>query len=206
MAKPKGKKAWKILGEAVLGLLLFLLALSTVFSLVDRYSAYSFAPMGFRAAVISSGSMSEVDPANEGDLKEHSDRYQRGDVVFAMVPGSLEEYKSYDVVLYVMGDGTLVCHRLLSIDLDAGVAVTRGDANAALDAAVPVDSLKGIVRGKIPYVGQVIFFLQSPYGLLGISGCVFFVAAGCLIYLGLKKKGGGEGEEAADGSSQTDAK
>lgn len=75
-----------------------------------------------------------------------------------------EKCETGDIVVYEDA-GSLVTHRIISVT-DAGYT-TQGDANQAPDVnIVERDRVYGSVIGRIPYVGQMVGFLQTPFGLL----------------------------------------
>lgn len=46
--------------------------------------------------------------------------------------------------------------------------ITKGDANAANDAPVPMGAVVGKVRASVPYMGHVFDFIRRPIGLLAL--------------------------------------
>lgn len=167
------------------GVRLFLIALvlvSSCWSWVDRASGYNAPFFGLRASVISSESMEAVNPEFEDFLEGHDDRYRKNDVVIARMPSSLEELEVYDVILFLDDDLGLICHRIVQIDEDTGKIWTRGDANNRLDGVVDFEDVKGKVVSSIPGIGIVTLYLNSPYGLLGVS-LAFLILFSAELYL-----------------------
>lgn len=167
------------------GLVFFLIALvlvSSCWSWVDRASGYNAPFFGLRASVISSESMETVNPEYEDFLEGHDDRYRKNDLVIALMPSSLEELEVYDVILFLDDDLGLICHRIVQIDEDTGKIWTRGDANNRLDGVVDFEDVKGKVVSSVPGIGVVTLYLNSPYGLLGVS-LAFLILFSAELYL-----------------------
>lgn len=172
------------------GLVFFLIALvlvSSCWSWVDRASGYNAPFFGLRASVISSESMETVNPEYEDFLEGHDDRYRKNDVVIARMPSSFEELELYDVILFLDEDLGLICHRIVQIDEDTGKIWTRGDANNRLDGVVDFEDVKGKVVSSVPGIGVVTLYLNSPYGLLGVS-LAFLILFSAELYLEHEKE------------------
>ncbi len=152
-----------------------LVLLSSFWSWIDRASGYSAPFFGLRASVISSESMASVNLEYEDFLEGHEDRYRKNDLVIAAMPSSLEDLQVYDVILFLDDDLGLICHRIVQIDEDTGKIWTRGDANNRLDGVVDFEDVKGKVISSIPGIGVVTLYLNSPYGLLGVSFAFLFL-------------------------------
>lgn len=185
------KKIASIVGTCLVGLLLLMMA----FKVIDKYTNYNFAPLGYRSSVVISNSMATVHADNEEELEGVTDRYTKNDVVYAYVVHSYEELNVHDVILYYSSEHGMVVHRIIakyagvdeqgqSIDL----LLTRGDANNVNDDPVTMSQVKGKVNWCLPKVGSVALFFQSYYGLLAVSACLICAAAGYMIYSHGKEK------------------
>ncbi len=104
---------------------------------------------GYRPVVAVSGSMADAAPAGSLLVAAPTDRVSIGDV------------------LLLRGDGRpTVAHRV--VELTPGpaggvVAVTKGDANAAVDPGVSVlDGSQLTVRWVVPWLGRALLALRSP--------------------------------------------
>lgn len=112
---------------------------------------------GFRPLAVLSGSM---EPAiGTGDLvvsrRIAPARARVGDVVTFREPGS----------------GRLVTHRLRSIHIEGATArmVTKGDANNAPERwSVAAGGAIGRVELRVPRLGFVAIWINSPYGRIGL--------------------------------------
>lgn len=175
------KKALSIVGQVLLWLFVISFAAVSLTMAIDKYSGYNASFMGYRSAAIVSSSMASVNQANE-DIAEFGGNIKRGDVVVAKEVLSIDDVDIYDVVLYVDNNGTLVCHRVVEKLPKENLIVTRGDANEKVDGTVMFEAVKGVVVNVVPFVGTIVMFLQSYYGLLAICASAFFVSGGILIY------------------------
>ena len=105
-------------------------------------------PFGYGAAVVLSGSM---EPAfSKGDLiiVQETDQFQQDDIVVFQ-----------DVEF-------LVVHRIVSINDET--VVTKGDANKTADEPIRISDIKGKVLFWIPYAGNVVSFIKTPAGTMGM--------------------------------------
>jgi signal peptidase len=106
----------------------------------------------------------------------------------AIMPGDLiltrnvdaEDIKVGDVITFRMDKTTAVSHRVTDISNEEGLTFhTKGDANVGADnEAVLPANLEGKYILRIPKVGNLALFLQTPIGLL-----VFVVIPLCLFIL-----------------------
>lgn len=87
-----------------------------------------------------------------------------------------ENYKIGEIVTYEDENGTLVTHRLTS--LENGNAVTKGDANNVEDAPFPVSKICGKVWAVLPGVGGTILWLRTPPGI-----CAILLFGGILLFV-----------------------
>lgn len=106
---------------------------------------------GWGNAVVLSGSMEPELPVGALIWIHKHDVYSPGDVV------TFEE------------NGTLVTHRLVSVDEDT--AITKGDANNTEDAPIDVRQICGKVSAVWPGVGRALLFLKSPAGIVLLLLC-----------------------------------
>lgn len=126
--------------------------------------------LGTTPLVVLSGSMS-------GDAPDH---IEVGDLIFVgkAVPSELEVG---DVITFMQGS-TVVTHRIIEISTDDSGKLqflTKGDANNAADTKpVSEDDLVGIYKGRIPKVGDLAIFMQTPLGM------ILFIGVPLLAFLG----------------------
>lgn len=103
---------------------------------------------GYSYAVVSSGSMAPT--LKVGDV-----------AVYHQEPA----YTVGDVIIFENG-GSFVTHRIAEVKAD-GSFVTQGDANNTTDSeALQLYDIHGRMVLSIPAIGQAVFFLQSPLGIL----------------------------------------
>ena len=124
--------------------------------------------------VVATGSMSEKNEKNaylfENDL---DDQIQVNDLIGIRTVDNLSEIKLYDIVCYVDEEGRQIVHRVVAVE--EGYLLTRGDANDVNDPLrVTMDNLVGVyTHFRIPYVGILVFFVQSDYGILAFCGILY---------------------------------
>ena len=118
--------------------------------------------LGITPLVVLSGSMS-------GDALDH---IEAGDLIFVdkAVPGEL---KVGNVITFMQGS-TVVTHRIIEISTGEDGKLqffTKGDANNTEDTEpVLEDDLVGIYIGRIPMVGDLAIFMQTPLGMIVFIG------------------------------------
>ena len=118
--------------------------------------------LGVTPMVVLSGSMS-------GDAPDH---IEEGDLIFAK-PVQPEALKIGDIITYMEGK-TVVTHRIIGINVGEDGKLlfdTKGDANNTADTdPVHQDNLVGIYTGRIPMVGDLAIFMQTPLGMIIFIG------------------------------------
>lgn len=118
--------------------------------------------LGVTPMVVLSGSMS-------GDAPDH---IEAGDLIF-VVPIKASKLKVGDVITFMQGK-TVVTHRIIEITTDQSGKLqfrTKGDANNTEDTELVSESnLVGIYRGRIPKVGDLVIFMQTPLGMIVFIG------------------------------------
>lgn len=140
--------AGKITRLTVVLLLGALLAGNLYFLFMERVAGTEHPTLlGYSVAVVASGSM-------EPSLSV-------GDMIVNRVES---DYEEGDIITFRSGD-SLTTHRIVAVT-SAGYA-TKGDANNAVDPdIVSPESVVGRVAGRIPHVGNAIFFLRTPLGMV----------------------------------------
>ncbi len=118
--------------------------------------------LGVTPLVVLSGSMS-------GDAPDH---IEAGDMIFVK-PVNPAELKVGDVITYMEGK-TVVTHRIIEITTGEDGKLlfgTKGDANNTPDTEpVHEDNLVGIYTSRIPMVGDLAIFMQTPLGMIIFIG------------------------------------
>ena len=114
--------------------------------------------LGITPMVVQSGSMS-------GSAEGH---IEVGDLIF-VGKADPAQLKEGDVIAFMQGS-IVMTHRIVEIQTDESgqrVFITKGDANNAEDQApVTEERLVGIYQSRIPKVGDVVMFFQTPLGML----------------------------------------
>ena len=184
MEKTTSKKnTFLIVLKWVIYVLIILLIVISLWLMIDRISGYNFSFFGLRSSVISSDSMSEVNVRHEDRdyLLENEERLYKNDLIFTYDASSIEDLEVYDIVTYVDSNNNLICHRIVQIDIEENKIWTQGDANNARDGVIEFEDIKGVYIGKISSLGAVTLYLQSPYGLFGISIAFLFIFGAAII-------------------------
>lgn len=170
------------------------LVIFSVWTAIDRWTGYNFPFIkGFRNTVIISESMASVHPDHADELAGVDNRIQRNDIVTSiLVP--YEEVAINDIVIVFDGQ-RLICHRVVDKGIreetGAEFLITRGDANYNVDGMIDFkDNFKGKVIKITSGQGELVRFLQSPYGLLSISFAITIYATAGIIsdYLSKEKE------------------
>ncbi len=191
MAKNQANEESSILMKTARWILYILIGLFVGFVLwngIDKTTEYNFPFFGLRMSVISSESMASVHPDNEDFLSGHDGRLSKNDLIFTLAVPSIEDLEVYDVITFLDEDNGLTCHRIVRIDYEDGQIWTRGDANNVLDGVVTIDEVKGRVIGTIPGIGVITLYLNSPYGLLGVSLAFAILFTALIIMSEMDKK------------------
>ena len=140
--------------------------------------------------VVKSDSMATKNKKNtylfENNLNDQFDTF---DVVICHHLPKEEDLKLYDVVIYKQDD-IYVIHRIVGIEEpnekhpNERYFLLQGDAIESPDRfPVLYSQMQGIYTGdKIPYVGSVVLFLQSPAGWLCIL-CIMYFYVLCILFL-----------------------
>lgn len=184
MEKTKSKKnTFLIVLKWIIYVLIILLVVISLWLMIDRISGYNFSFFGLRSSVISSDSMSEVNVRHEDRdyLLENEEKLYKNDLIFTYDASSIEDLQIYDIVTYVDSNNNLICHRIVQIDVEENKIWTQGDANNARDGVIEFEDIKGVYIGKISSLGAVTLYLQSPYGLFGISIAFLFIFGAAII-------------------------
>ncbi len=154
---------------------------------------------GVAPLAVTSGSM-------DGD-REGS--FPQGALIFVRILDDEEKQalETDDVITFRSSDNVYVTHRIVSVNRDdAGKVVsfvTRGDANASTDGAIPVENVVGICTGSVNGLGDFAIFLQTPVGIIvfiGIPVVLFIIYDVTRITL-YNRKAKREAAQAAEGES-----
>ncbi len=134
-----------------------------IFLFLAVIAAAMFVPKiaGFDQYAVLSGSM-------EPGIKVGAIVYER-----AFKPEALKEGT---VITYKLSEGTLVTHRIVSIDWKNKTVVTKGDANNTTDAAeVSFDQITGVYVFTIPYLGYISIYAKTPVGIAVICAILIVI-------------------------------
>lgn len=133
------------------GIIILCLALIAILLLVPT-------ALGYKSMAVISGSMEPDIPV--------------GSVVIVkdVMPKNL---KTGDVITYQISEGTMVTHRINSIDKDKEEIVTKGDVNDVADAnPVKYDRVIGKMAACIPLLGYISIYIKTPLGIAVVCGII----------------------------------
>lgn len=152
------KRLGKIFSAAVTAIIAVLLVCN-VYTIVLRTAFDVLQPsvFGVSTAVVITGSMEPAVSVNDMVVIHEQESYEPGDIV---------SYQSGSM---------LVTHRVRLVT-DGGY-ITRGDANNTDDGEIAKEAVVGKVVLVIPKVGYAIAFLQTPLGMLVMTGVLFALVA-----------------------------
>ena len=166
------KKSSKVLTviTGIICVFLSLILISNIIIIVKGalYPERPPAVLGFTSMIVLSGSMS-------GDAPDH---IEVGDLIVTkeVDPKTLEVG---DIITFMEGGKTTVTHRIIGINED-GTFLTKGDANISEDrVSVKHEEVIGKFLFRIPKLGDVAMFSQTPLGMM------LFIGGPLVIYLGL---------------------
>ena len=71
-----------------------------------------------------------------------------------------------DVVTYQLDAGSVVTHRVVSVDTAAQTVTTKGDANQDNDGAIAFDRIVGKMAFSVPFLGYVSIMVHSKTGVV----------------------------------------
>lgn len=114
---------------------------------------------GYGACFVVSGSMEPTLSIDDVIIVKESDNLKIGDIVL---------YKS---------NNSLVVHRVKGFLEGGQKVVTRGDANNTDDTPFDRSQIVGKVVGTIPWLGQIIIFLKSSYGIIAFVSLIVLIYA-----------------------------
>jgi signal peptidase len=90
--------------------------------------------------------------------------YHVGGLVFIDTKAAPEDIAPGDVVAFYIGDDTVVTHRVVAVDREAGTFTTQGDANNAVDAPTAFDRMIGRAGRHVPLAGYALMNLKTVKG------------------------------------------
>lgn len=183
------KKFFKVFFSSLITILLVGVITFEVVVIIDQASQYNVDFVSYRISVVTSDSMSTIDPSNEDRLENYKERINKGDLIVSETNINYNDIKINDVIIYFNGK-TLVCHRVINkfIEDNNEFLITQGDANNVSDGIISFKQVKGRVIDVIPYIGYVNLYLTSPYGVLAICSIILIIIIALLINEFLKAK------------------
>ena len=156
------KKFFKVFFSSLITILLVGVIAFEVVVIIDQASQYNVDFVSYRISVVTSDSMSTIDPSNEDRLENYKERINKGDLIVSETNINYDDIKINDVIIYFNGK-TLVCHRVINkfSEDNNEFLITKGDANNVSDGIISFNQVKGRVIDVIPYIGYVNLYLTS---------------------------------------------
>ena len=176
-SRSPARKGWAKAGSILADIVIAVLAIGFLGLLFTRIMPSIGMPYVLEVAP----SMASVLPQNQSHVREGDKPINVDDLIAVKRIDSLDEIKLYDIISYDNPDGRNYIHRV--VEIAASYVITQGDANNVDDGVkVTLDMIVGVYTGfQIPYIGTVTFYLQSDYGILGMS-CLAYVIIAAEIY------------------------
>ncbi len=192
LKKQKGNKALSTL-DRVVSLCLFVVVLGAfVFTLCTNVNGDKKVGDTPVLQVVQSGSMAYRSEYNNkvGNNPEIDNQIQVFDLIVIHKLPAEQDLKLYDIVVYEV-ENILIAHRIVGIEEPNDKHSERyfllhGDAVENPDRfPVRYSQMKGIYQNqRVPFVGSLIMFLQSPAGYL----CVLLIAVALFVAPAVDKK------------------
>lgn len=178
-SRSPARKGWAKAGSILADIVIAVLAIGFLGLFFTRIMPSIGMP--YVLEVVASPSMASVLPQNQSHVREGDKPINVDDLIAVKRIDSLDEIKLYDIISYDNPDGRNYIHRV--VEIAASYVITQGDANNVDDGVkVTLDMIVGVYTGfQIPYIGTVTFYLQSDYGILGMS-CLAYVIIAAEIY------------------------
>ena len=104
--------------------------------------------------------------------------YQVGDLLYVKSVAP-EDVDIGDPITFVMNEDLVVAtHRVVDIDEENRLFITKGDANKDVDAApVHFNNLIGVPQFRLPFLGYISNFVQHPpASYITIGFCIVLLA------------------------------
>lgn len=185
-----------ILSKTITSVFIVVLAVAFAFSLYLNFTEGKAANGIPSLKVVRTSSMSEKNKNNKYLFDNSLDnQIQAFDMIVTRHLPKEEDLKLYDIVVYKKGDAYII-HRIIGIEEpnekhpNCRQFLLQGDANYIPDEfPVLYDQMIGIYQGeRIPYVGTIVLFLQSPAGYLCLLLVAFAIIATPLVEKKLEKE------------------
>ena len=114
--------------------------------------------LGIRPFIVLSGSMEPV--------------IKTGSIVYINTNVHSSEIEKKDIIAFKLNNQT-VTHRVVEVNKNDETFITKGDANKDSDAVlVSFINYRGKTIFSIPYVGKVVAFFKSKFGLISLGALI----------------------------------
>lgn len=183
--RTKGSVASTVISRVIEVILLLLVAFLVFIGIYSAAFSNNFPLFGKDIKLVASNSMASVHESNEVYIEANhlENRFEYDDLIIIETLPSEDDLNLYDIVTYVDSrTGNLIIHRIINIDEQSDgtkLYTLRGDANGSSDTnPITYSDMRGIYYGsRIRGLGIIIRFVQSWFGVVGISMCIYVCVA-----------------------------
>lgn len=157
----RSKKVFNIVGNIIFTIILLFIILALFSAIHTRIKGEEPSIFGHKLYYVASGSMTPTIPVGSLVIIKETDA---------------NGIKNSDVITFKGSSNTVVTHRVVEVSKDKQSFTTRGDANNTND---PLPVVSGNLIGKvvihIPFIGYLLQFLKTKYGLVVIIAVITFM-------------------------------
>lgn len=165
----------------ILGIVITVVLIVSLYAFTSKGKGYSTL-FGYAVYAVKSDSM----------MGDQPDSFNKGDMIFVKVLSDQEKKNVatgqvvtfYDLI-DTDGDGNyeiqLNTHRIIKVLNSGSYIITKGDNAPYEDSLRSTDNIVGVYANKLPWIGNMVLFIQSRWGfLLSIVLPSFIIAYYCL--------------------------
>lgn len=148
------KKVVTAVWGLISNLWMFFLILALLFTLLQKMNNGDSNLFGYQFKTVLSGSMEP--------------EFMTGSIIAVKQVNSETTFSPGDIVTYMSKENTLITHRIIDVEKEQSVFITKGDNNAGADVdSLLVHNIVGKYTGlTIPYIGYVLQIVNSKQGAL----------------------------------------
>ncbi|MDV3428111.1 MAG: signal peptidase I [Bacillota bacterium] len=155
------KKCTRIIGNIIFYTFMLIIVFELIITLTTKVRGEEPSLLGYKLYYVASGSMTPALPVGSLIIVRETDA---------------AGIKNSDIITFKGVSGTVITHRVVEVFNDKKSFKTRGDANNTND---PMPVALGNVLGKvvlhIPYVGYLMNFFKTRYGLIVIAAVITYM-------------------------------
>ena len=184
--KKKKRSAYGIIDKIITGVVCLVLCAAGIVAIITATDSNKVVKGTPALKVVASTSMCVKYEGNKYLFKNGLDnQLQMFDLIVLHELPPEDEIELYDIIVYEHINGAMYVHRVVRIEEpneehpNERHFLMQGDANAFADVyPVKYSQMKSIYRDeRIPNIGSLVFFMQSPAGILCILLLIFTLIA-----------------------------